>query len=126
MEVSLPYVTVQRKCVERQKLDLMILPMHLDILSTKLDISDFQVKLSSKTRTMPCIIDKWKMCTSGEQMKFVDCFIINVGMLWQPATLRDWNWFAIARDFQSWVEMVTYFWNWCAIVRHFLLVVTRF
>ena len=48
------------------------------------DISDFQVKLSSRTRTMPCIIDKWKMCTSGEQMKFVHCFIINVGMLSQP------------------------------------------
>ena len=100
--------------------------MHLDISSIKLDISDFQVKLSSKTRTMPCIIDKWKLCTSGEQMKLVDLFIINVGMLSQPATLRDWNWLAIARDFQIWVAMVTDFWSWFAIVRNFLLVVTRF
>lgn len=51
MEVSLPYVTIQREGVERQKLDLKIIPLDLDILSTKLDIWDSQVKLSSKTRT---------------------------------------------------------------------------
>lgn len=48
---------------------------------------------------MPCIIDKLAMCTSSEEeMKFIDCFIIDIGMLSQQATLPDWNWFAIAKD----------------------------
>ena len=46
--------------------------------------------------TMPRIIDKLTMCTSGEEMKFIDCFIIDIEMLSQPAALPDWNWFAIA------------------------------
>ena len=36
------------------------------------------------------------MCASGEEMKFIDCFTIDIGMFSQPAASPDWNWFAIA------------------------------
>ena len=44
---------------------------------------------------MPLFFDKLIMCASGEEMKFIDCFTIDIGMLSQPAALPDWNWFAI-------------------------------